>query len=79
MGILPQNITNSSWGEGEPKLIATLPPDEEHACAFFVEWRTEVRESRECHVTLIHAYRSLRWRVQRLRVVPLAKSSPSWR
>ena len=27
---------------GGPKVIATLPPDEETACTFFVEWRTEV-------------------------------------
>ena len=23
-------------------MMATLPPDEETACAFFMEWRTEV-------------------------------------
>jgi hypothetical protein len=28
---------------GEPKLLAELPPQDENACAFFIEWRTHVR------------------------------------
>ena len=35
----------SPMSKGKPSMIATLPPDEENACAFFVEWRTEVRAS----------------------------------
>ncbi|KAI1793994.1 hypothetical protein LXA43DRAFT_884480 [Ganoderma leucocontextum] len=35
-------ICDSSAGAGKPDMIATLPPDEENACAFFVEWRTEM-------------------------------------
>ncbi|TBU62101.1 mannose-6-phosphate receptor binding domain-containing protein [Dichomitus squalens] len=35
-------VCDSSAGTGTPKMIATLPPDEETACAFFVEWRTEM-------------------------------------
>jgi len=32
----------SVFSAGEPKLIAELPPQDENACAFFVEWRTHV-------------------------------------
>ncbi|KAI0718869.1 hypothetical protein C8T65DRAFT_569940 [Cerioporus squamosus] len=35
-------ICDGSAGTGKPQLIATLPPDEDSACSFFVEWRTEV-------------------------------------
>ncbi|KAI0334494.1 hypothetical protein GY45DRAFT_1242855 [Cubamyces sp. BRFM 1775] len=35
-------ICDASAGRGGPKLIATLPPDEDNACSFFVEWRTEM-------------------------------------
>ncbi|PIL31530.1 hypothetical protein GSI_06232 [Ganoderma sinense ZZ0214-1] len=35
-------ICDSSAGTGNPNMIATLPPDEENACSFFVEWRTEM-------------------------------------
>ncbi|OSD06124.1 hypothetical protein PYCCODRAFT_1442922 [Trametes coccinea BRFM310] len=35
-------ICDSSAGTGEPKLIATLPPDEDNACSFFIEWRSEM-------------------------------------
>ncbi|KAH9858250.1 hypothetical protein C2E23DRAFT_718615 [Lenzites betulinus] len=35
-------ICDSYAGTGQPKLIATLPPDEDRACSFFVEWRTEI-------------------------------------
>ena len=35
-------LTCLAFPKGKPKMIATLPPDEESACAFFVEWRTEV-------------------------------------
>jgi len=32
----------SVFGAGKPQLIAQLPPDDESACAFFIEWRTHV-------------------------------------
>ncbi|KAI0081116.1 hypothetical protein K474DRAFT_1588342 [Panus rudis PR-1116 ss-1] len=32
----------SVFGAGKPQLIAQLPPPDENACAFFVEWRTHV-------------------------------------
>ncbi|CDO73171.1 hypothetical protein BN946_scf185007.g226 [Trametes cinnabarina] len=35
-------ICDTSAGTGEPKLIATLPPDEDNACSFFIEWRSEM-------------------------------------
>ncbi|TFK94941.1 mannose 6-phosphate receptor domain-containing protein [Polyporus arcularius HHB13444] len=35
-------ICDGSAGTGKPQLIATLPPDEDNACSFFVEWRTEI-------------------------------------
>ncbi|KAI0800825.1 mannose-6-phosphate receptor binding domain-containing protein [Fomes fomentarius] len=35
-------ICDGSAGIGEPKMIATLPPEEDKACAFVVEWRTEM-------------------------------------
>ncbi|KAI9057072.1 hypothetical protein FKP32DRAFT_1584706 [Trametes sanguinea] len=35
-------ICDSSAGTGEPRLIATLPPDEDNACSFFIEWRSEM-------------------------------------
>ncbi|KAI0361132.1 hypothetical protein OH77DRAFT_1390872 [Trametes cingulata] len=35
-------ICDSSAGKGQPRLIATLPPDEDMACSFFVEWRSEM-------------------------------------
>ncbi|KAI0639853.1 hypothetical protein C8Q77DRAFT_1152794 [Trametes polyzona] len=35
-------ITLTDVTPGKPKLIATLPPDEDHACSFFVEWRTQM-------------------------------------
>ncbi|KAI0715100.1 hypothetical protein C8Q76DRAFT_619010 [Earliella scabrosa] len=35
-------ICDGSAGVGKPTMIATLPPDEDKACAFFVEWRTEL-------------------------------------
>ncbi|KAI8981215.1 hypothetical protein BD414DRAFT_419943 [Trametes punicea] len=35
-------ICDSSAGRGMPELIATLPPDEENACSFFIEWRSEM-------------------------------------
>ncbi|KAI0673582.1 hypothetical protein C8Q78DRAFT_1067877 [Trametes maxima] len=35
-------ICDSYAGKGQPKLIATLPPDEDNACSFFIEWRTEM-------------------------------------
>lgn len=28
---------------GKPELIAQLPPEDENACAYFIEWRTKVR------------------------------------
>ncbi|KAF8323793.1 mannose 6-phosphate receptor domain-containing protein [Clavulina sp. PMI_390] len=30
------------FGRGTPKLVAQLPPDDDAACAFFIEWRTHV-------------------------------------
>ncbi|RPD82097.1 mannose 6-phosphate receptor domain-containing protein [Lentinus tigrinus ALCF2SS1-7] len=35
-------VCDASAGTGKPQLIATLPPDEEQACSFFVEWRSEI-------------------------------------
>ncbi|OBZ68375.1 hypothetical protein A0H81_11620 [Grifola frondosa] len=32
----------SVFAAGKPQLVATLPPDEDTACAFFIEWRTHV-------------------------------------
>lgn len=33
-------VCDASAGVGTPKLLAQLPPDDDDACAFFVEWRT---------------------------------------
>jgi len=32
----------SVFGAGKPELVAQLPPDDNDACAFFLEWRTHV-------------------------------------
>ena len=32
-----------TWRPGEPQLVAQLPPEDDDACAFFVEWKTKVR------------------------------------
>jgi cation-dependent mannose-6-phosphate receptor len=32
----------SVFGSGTPHLKAQLPPEDEHACGFFIEWKTHV-------------------------------------
>ncbi|ETW86750.1 hypothetical protein HETIRDRAFT_99194 [Heterobasidion irregulare TC 32-1] len=32
----------SVFGSGKPRLVAQLPPNDESACAFFIEWRTHL-------------------------------------
>jgi len=32
---------SSMFGAGEPQLIAQFPADDEHACSFYFEWRTQ--------------------------------------
>ncbi|KAH8111868.1 mannose 6-phosphate receptor domain-containing protein [Phellopilus nigrolimitatus] len=34
-------ICDDSVAEGKPQLIAQLPPEDDDACAFFIEWRTK--------------------------------------
>ncbi|KAL5519594.1 hypothetical protein ACEPAH_1277 [Sanghuangporus vaninii] len=36
-----QFICDKSAAEGKPQLAAQLPPEDEEACAFFIEWRTK--------------------------------------
>ncbi|KAL5494617.1 hypothetical protein ACEPAI_78 [Sanghuangporus weigelae] len=36
-----QFICDNSAAEGKPQLAAQLPPEDEDACAFFIEWRTK--------------------------------------
>jgi hypothetical protein len=33
---------DTSAGKGFPRLVAQLPPGEEDACGFFLEWKTKV-------------------------------------
>jgi hypothetical protein len=36
----------SVMSTGQPRLVAALPPgDEDEACAFIIEWRTQVSEA----------------------------------
>lgn len=51
----------SVFSAGEPRLLAQLPPGDNEACSFFVEWRTHVRLVLAVAVTLPHdiLYRSL--------------------
>ncbi|THG99204.1 hypothetical protein EW145_g7305 [Phellinidium pouzarii] len=45
-------ICDTSVEEGKPQLIAQLPPDDDDACAFFIEWRT----SYACPIPNRYAY-----------------------
>lgn len=59
-------------------MIATLPPDEEQACSFFVEWRTEVRAEEKAQLDHSLIYHSRRLRAPHLKEASSEPLFPSW-